>query len=62
MKNKGKEWDLLNKLNEEEDLTPDEIATLLESKDKEAEERLFYLANEKRKKYVGDEVHIRGLI
>ena len=62
MKNKGKEWDLLNKLNEEEDLTPDEITTLLESKDKEAEERLFYLANEKRKKYVGDEVHIRGLI
>ena len=62
MKNSEREWDLLNKLDREEDLTQEEIIILLECTDKKVEEQLFHLADEKRKKYVGEEVHLRGLV
>ena len=62
MKNSGKEWDLLNKLDREENLTQEEIVILLGCRDRKVEEQLFYLADEKRKKYVGEEVHLRGLV
>lgn len=62
MRNSGKEWDLLNKLDREENLTQEEIVILLGCRDRKVEEQLFYLADEKRKKYVGEEVHLRGLV
>ena len=50
--------DILNKASNEHCLNFDEIVYLLKFGDKE----LFNAADEQRKKFVGDEVHLRGLI
>jgi len=51
-----------NKIDSEEDLTKDELCYLLSLKDPEQLEFLYNKADKIRKKYVGDEVHLRGLI
>ncbi|MGC8778220.1 MAG: [FeFe] hydrogenase H-cluster radical SAM maturase HydE [Candidatus Caldatribacteriaceae bacterium] len=53
---------LLKKLDQEENLSESELATLLECEDQEVLERLFVLSDQKRQRYVGDEVHLRGLV
>lgn len=50
--------DILDKLNSDKGVSQEEIVQLLKSDD----ELLFKYADECRKKYVGDEVHLRGLI
>lgn len=60
MLNKWK--DLLEKLTITENLEETEIAEILDARDPELEKKLFQLADQKRKEYVGDEVHLRGLI
>ena len=49
---------ILNK----KDLTKEEIVCLLSVSDKEDIEQIFNRADEVRKKYCGDEVHLRGII
>lgn len=49
---------ILDKINADESVSQDEITELLKSGD----DLLFKYADECRKKYVGDEVHLRGLI
>lgn len=51
---------LIKRAEETHNLNKDEIITLL--KDNNCNEELFNAANRVRKKYVGDEVHLRGLI
>ena len=43
-------------------LSRHDIVEHLKSKDGEANNRLFALADDVRKKYVGDEIHLRGLV
>ena len=50
--------DILDKINADKEVSQNEIVELLKSDD----ELLFKYADECRKKYVGDEVHLRGLI
>ena len=50
--------DILDKINADKEVSQNEIVELLKSND----ELLFKYADECRKKYVGDEVHLRGLI
>lgn len=50
--------DILDKLNSDKGVSQEEIVQLLKSDD----ELLFKYADECRKKYVGNEVHLRGLI
>ena len=50
--------DILDKINADKEVSQEEIVKLLKSDD----ELLFEYADECRKKYVGDEVHLRGLI
>ncbi len=52
---------ILEKASTEHNLSKDEIIKLL-SADDETQKEVFVAANEVRKKYVGDEVHLRGLI
>lgn len=52
--------ELIKKAEREHDLTKDEIVTLL--KDDSINEEVFKAADRVRNKYVGDEVHLRGLI
>lgn len=52
---------ILKKAQETHNLTKKEIVSLLELKD-EQQNILFEAADDVRKKYVGDEVHLRGLI
>ena len=49
---------ILDKFNTDKEVSQDEIVKLLDSDDN----LLFEYADECRKKYVGDEVHLRGLI
>ena len=51
--------DLILKAKNKHDLSFDEIVTLLKYQN---HNEIFFAANEVREKYVGDEVHIRGLI
>ncbi|EOU1701071.1 [FeFe] hydrogenase H-cluster radical SAM maturase HydE [Clostridium perfringens] len=51
---------IIQKAKETHELSRDEIITLL--KDDSINEELFKAADEVRKKYLGDEVHLRGLI
>ncbi|WP_150275336.1 [FeFe] hydrogenase H-cluster radical SAM maturase HydE [Paenibacillus tepidiphilus] len=53
---------LLNRLNEEHSLTAGELVTLLRELTPGLKKRLFRLADEKRKKYYGTGVYVRGLI
>ena len=55
---KDKINNILKKAAEEHNLYEEEILFLL----KNAKEELFECADEQRKKFVGDEVHLRGLI
>ncbi|MCX7668411.1 MAG: radical SAM protein, partial [Atribacterota bacterium] len=55
-------FEILNKLNQEENLEAPEIAFLLACDDQEVTKQLFSLADQKRQYYVGNEVHLRGLI
>lgn len=59
---KEKALTILEKLNHEENGEVEELALLLECDDPEVNAKLFSLADKKRKKYVGNEVHLRGLI
>jgi len=52
-------WD---KIEDENTLTKEDIMTLLALSDPKVRENLFNRADLIRKKYVGDEVHLRGLI
>ncbi|MBP7211704.1 [FeFe] hydrogenase H-cluster radical SAM maturase HydE [bacterium] len=52
--------DIIEKVKTEHNLTKDEIITLL--KEEKEQNLIFETANEVRKKYVGDDVHLRGLI
>ena len=45
-----------------EELTKEEIAFLLNLKDKNDQQKLFDRADEIRSIYCGDEVHLRGII
>ncbi len=54
--------EVLHKLDQEEDCTQEELVQLLSCSETNILERLFLLADRKRKKYVGDAVHLRGLI
>ncbi len=51
---------IIQKAKETHELSRDEIIALL--KDDSINEELFKVADEVRKKYLGDEVHLRGLI
>lgn len=53
--------EVLEKVRKEETLSKGEIVTLLEAQGKE-KEALFAAAAEMTRKYLGDEVHIRGLV
>ncbi len=54
--------ELLTQLAHTEDLSQEELALLLACEDEEITAELFTLADEKRRKYAGDAVHLRGLI
>ncbi|MEN3186054.1 MAG: [FeFe] hydrogenase H-cluster radical SAM maturase HydE [Atribacterota bacterium] len=54
--------ELLNKLDQRENLEIPEITHLLACDDQKVIEHLFSLADQKRQHYVGNEVHLRGLI
>ncbi len=54
--------DILEKARHTGDLTREEIITLLSLEDEDDIARLLATADEARKEYVGDDVHIRGLI
>jgi biotin synthase len=54
--------EVLLKLEKEENCTEEELSYLLWCSDQEITGRLFALADRKRKKYVGDAVHLRGLV
>lgn len=54
--------ELLEKLDREERLDKAELTLLLSCEEEKVLEALFALADRKREKYVGDEVHLRGLI
>ncbi len=56
----NKSLELIMKAEEEHNLSKNEIVKLL--KDDECKEQLFNAADRVRKKYVGDEVHLRGLV
>ena len=53
-------WDIINKAEITHSLTKEEIVVLLTSH--EYDQQLFMAADRVRSKYVGDEVHLRGLI
>lgn len=55
-----KSLELIKKAEETHDLSKEELVTLL--KDSSIDEELFSAADRVRKKYVGDEVHLRGII
>lgn len=55
-------WDILQVLERREDCTQEELTVLLSCPHPEVAERLFTLADAKRQKYVGDAVHLRGLV
>ena len=50
------------KIDQEGELTKEELVRLLSLTDQEALERLFRCADLVRRKYVGEEIHLRGLI
>jgi biotin synthase len=52
----------LAKLDREENLEEEEITLLLSCEDEEIVAAIFALADRKRREYVGDAVHLRGLI
>jgi len=54
--------DILDLLEEKEDCTEEELALLLRCGEPQVVHRLFTLADAKRRKYVGDVVHLRGLV
>ena len=54
--------DILDLLEEKEDCTEEELALLLRCGEPQVVHRLFALADTKRRKYVGDVVHLRGLV
>ncbi|MEN3202729.1 MAG: [FeFe] hydrogenase H-cluster radical SAM maturase HydE [Atribacterota bacterium] len=54
--------DILEMLEKEEDCSQGDIVSLLRCDDPEVVEKLFTIADTKRKKYVGDGVHLRGLV
>lgn len=54
--------DLINKLNQEHNLTKEEWIFLIKNKDLVDREALYQLAREIREKHYGKEVYIRGLI
>lgn len=54
--------EILLKLEREEDCTEEELVCLLSCSDQEIIGRLFVIADHKRRKYVEDAVHLRGLI
>ncbi|KGE17012.1 [FeFe] hydrogenase H-cluster radical SAM maturase HydE [Paenibacillus wynnii] len=54
--------DLLNKLNEQNELTKIEIVYFLQHLTLELQKRLFHLAVETRKKHYNESVYLRGLI
>ncbi|AKA71598.1 [FeFe] hydrogenase H-cluster radical SAM maturase HydE [Clostridium scatologenes] len=56
----NKSLELITKAEEKHNLSKNEIVRLL--KDNECNEQLFNAADRVRKKYVGDEVHLRGLV
>ncbi|WPC41595.1 [FeFe] hydrogenase H-cluster radical SAM maturase HydE [Clostridium sp. JS66] len=56
----NKSLELITKAEEKHNLSKSEIVSLL--KDNDCNEQLFSAADRVRKKYVGDEVHLRGLI
>ena len=52
----------LDQILNKEELNKEEIVFLLSLQKKEELEKLYFQANEVRKKYCGDEVHLRGII
>jgi biotin synthase len=54
--------DIFRKIETEEDLNKEDLVRLLASEDRDILTRLYSAADEIRRKYVGDEVHLRGLI
>jgi len=54
--------EIINKAKTEHTLSKDEIITLLNCNNTNVDGELFNAADEVRKKYVSDEVHLRGLI
>lgn len=54
--------DILEILEKEEDCSQEDLVSLLRCDDPKVTEKLFTVADAKRKKYVGDAVHLRGLI
>ncbi|NPV52816.1 MAG: [FeFe] hydrogenase H-cluster radical SAM maturase HydE [Firmicutes bacterium] len=55
-------WDALGRARAGKDLTRDEIRALLQAEPGDQTWTLFSLADEVRARYVGDEVHLRGLV
>lgn len=53
---------VFKKIEQEQELTREDIICLLKLEDEEALAELYRLADSYREKYVGDEVHLRGLI
>ena len=54
--------DLIRKAQETHDLSRDELTALLSANDAETKAALFHAADTVRKAFVGDEVHLRGLV
>ena len=54
--------DLIRKAQETHDLSRDELTALLSANDAETKAALFHAADTVRKTFVGDEVHLRGLV
>ena len=54
--------EMFNKIDADVDLTKDEVSYLLTLEDPEELEQLYQRADQVRKRYVGEEVHLRGLI
>ena len=54
--------DLFRKIETEQELTPAELVALLALTSPPALDRLYQLADQYRKRYVGEEIHLRGLI
>ncbi|WP_427910022.1 radical SAM protein [Pelotomaculum propionicicum] len=53
---------VFNKIEREQELNKDDIISLLALEDEEKLKILYRLADRYRQKYVGEEVHLRGLI
>jgi biotin synthase len=54
--------DIIGKIDHEEELTKKDLTCLLSLEDEEELDHIYKKADDFRKKYIGDEVHLRGLI